>query len=604
MPPTKRSAAKDTASSDPPESKKSTRASRKKSTPVDADNDTRPNSDAVGKPVRVTTTNKTTKRKKSAAISKATTKKSQSATTKPLPNDAELIPPAGIIPSYQPSEYASPLISTNVEGARKSGRIIFQTEKGRQYYAPSDDDDDEDVMKTAKSTKGAVPPSNLKRDESNDGDDDDDDTALPNQSRMGDTRTLQSIPKLPTINEKVSAVVMLGGEGDKFLGSLLDGGKEVVEMDAMKGGKDMAREHSTSPATYSSSQFASDVEARKGGKVVAQEDAQEDAKLPATSSFSAIGTQDAVVSMPLIDDGLFASDDFMAAIGQEVPTRKKTSEYATIGLSKTRISKSGVMAPVKPNYDGMSPGTKSVAMKAHSKKLKGFRDLLLRERRKECEGRAINWDKIQYDGDNFPNLRTMDMVKLRRLQAGDNFIDKHVVQLRIAEEANLRGIKIRWLISNNSRMVVKGENFEVIANLNDKRGWVVKIAAVRSGDDGVGDLDDVVDTDSEYEDNGDDDDSIGEDDDDGDDGNGEDDFIMDDDGVCGEVKVKAKAPKLRSPLSSSWIVPLIKTVITVKPNTSNKDLRHLLQFHCRTYALTRALLQKARDMAKLQVFGR
>ena len=104
--------------------------------------------------------------------------------------------------------------------------------------------------------------------------------------------------------------------------------------------------------------------------------------------------------MPLIDDGLFASDDFLAAIGQEVPTRNKTSEYATIGLSKTRISKSGKMAPVKPNYDGMSPGTKSVAMKAHSKELKGFRDLLLRERRKDCGGRAINWDRIQYTGDN------------------------------------------------------------------------------------------------------------------------------------------------------------------------------------------------------------
>ena len=150
---------------------------------------------------------------------------------------------------------------------------------------------------------------------------------------------------------------------------------------------------------------------------------------------------------------------------------------------------------------------------------------------------------------------------------------------------------------------MRGEKFKVIANLNDKRGWVVKIAAVCSGNDGVGDLDDVVDTDSEYEDNGDDDNSIGEDNDDGDDGNSEGDFIIDDDGKGVEEQVKAKAPKLRSPLSSSWIVPIIKTVITAKPNTSNKDLRHLLQFHCWRYALTRAVLQKARDMTKLQVFG-
>ncbi len=42
-----------------------------------------------------------------------------------------------------------------------------------------------------------------------------------------------------------------------------------------------------------------------------------------------------------------------------------------------------------------------------------------------------------------------------------------------------------------------------------------------------------------------------------------------DDGDNDEKKKKEKPKPLRTPLSSDWIVPLIKEVITVKPNTSN-----------------------------------
>lgn len=74
--------------------------------------------------------------------SKTTTTKSQQHATK---NDS--IEPAGIVPSYRPSEWASPMISTNIKGARKSGRIIVQTEKGRKYYADSDNEEEEKISK-------------------------------------------------------------------------------------------------------------------------------------------------------------------------------------------------------------------------------------------------------------------------------------------------------------------------------------------------------------------------------------------------------------------------------------------------------------------------
>ncbi len=84
-----------------------------------------------------------------------------------------------------------------------------------------------------------------------------------------------------------------------------------------------------------------------------------------------------------------------------------------------------------------------------------------------------------------------------------------------------------------------------------------------------------------------------------------------DDGGAGDEKKSSKKKKKKkkkerkphTPLSSDWIVPLIKDVISVKPNSSNADLHHILRSYCRKYALTRGLLQKARDKARLEIFG-
>ncbi len=239
-------------------------------------------------------------------------------------------------------------------------------------------------------------------------------------------------------------------------------------------------------------------------------------------------------------------------------------------------------------------------------------DALLKDRRKAAGGRAVRWTEIEYSGDNTPTLRTMDLVQASRLHAGHNIIDKEYVKLRIAEEAMLRGIDVRWKTSTNSHMVVVGDRFFVSANLNEKEGWIVKEANVRSGDDGVGDLDEVPD-DNYYKDDCDDDekknDNEGDDneddleDDDDDDAKDHEDDVADDGKKSSKKKKKKKKPMVRTPLASDWIVPLIKDVISVKPNTSNADLRHILRSHCRKYSLTRGLLQKARDKAKLEIFG-
>ena len=213
---------------------------------------------------------------------------------------------------------------------------------------------------------------------------------------------------------------------------------------------------------------------------------------------------------------------------------------------------------------------------AYQRDRKAETDSALKARRGAC-GRAIQWAQIEYTGDNTTTLRPRDLVQARRLKAGDNLMDKEYVKLRIAEEAKLRGINIKWTASTKSRVVATGDKFDVTANLNETHGWVIKEANIRSGDNGVGDLEEV---------NNDDDDDEDEDEEED-----------------GDVDDETSKRIVRTPLTSDWIVPLIKKAITVKPNIFNSDLRHILRPYCRKYALTRGLLQKARDKARLENFG-
>jgi hypothetical protein len=516
----------------------------------DNGNDIVPTSDVVATVTTDPKANKTKKRKPSAVVRDATTQKSSHAKKDQ--------PSTGTDPTYRPSEYASPMISTNIEGTRKSVRIITQTERGKKFYGDSDDEDEPKPNPKPSRTKKRVT------------------TNVDNvQVTKGGKPTADDQTKSRAATTDVDNVQP--AKGGTYL---LDNSKGREKGDNMD--KPTA-DYQTKKGV--ATKDVDNVQPAKGGKYLG----------PPTKRGKSIYVLDNVDNvldnkmppLPSLNEGLFASDEFLSAIGQGRESRNanKNNAYANVGVTKNSQSDRTKM----PNYDDMSPNTKLAAKHEHSKGRKADWDAQNRARRKECGGRAFNWDTITYTGDNVAGLRTMDIVKEKRLKAGDNFIDKSVLQLRIAEEANLRGIKIKWTTSTNSRVVVDGDFFHVFANLNETRGWVIKKAAVHSGDEGVGNLDEVVDTDSEYEDNGDDDDSH----DDGDD---------DHDGQASRV-VSGQHRKLRSPFSSVWLVPLIKSVITAKPNRSNSDLRHLIHYHCRTYALTRSLLQRARTQAKLEVFG-
>ncbi len=564
--------------------------------PSDGDNDNGndivPTSDIVATVMTDPKADKTKKRKPSAVVRDATTQKRSCAKKEQ---------PTGTVPTYRPSEYASPMISTNIEGTRKSGRIITQTERGKKFYADSDDEDEpkahpkpsrskKRVTRTnvdnVQVTKGGKPTADeQKKSRATTTDVDDVQPAKGGNYLLDNLKGREkgeNMDKKPTAEDQTKKGAatkdvdnVQAAKGGNYAPPT-KGGMSIYVLDNVdNANKGAATKHvdNVQPAkggNYLLDNVLDNAPPNKGGKsiyVLDNVDNVLDKKMP---------------PLPSCTEGLFASDDFLSAIGFEQAQEPKNNEYANVGITKNSES-SYRTKKAMPNYDDMSPNTKLAAKHEHSKGRKAEWDAQNRARRKECGGRAINWDKITYTGVNTPYLRTMDIVKEKRLKAGVNLIDKSVLQLRIAEEANLRGIKIKWTTSTNSRVVVDGDFFHVVANLNETRGWVIKKAAVRSGDEGVGDLDEFVDTDSEYEDDDvDDDDSH-------------------DDGA-GRV-VSGQHRKLRSPITSVWLVPLIKSLITVKPNTSNSDLRHLLRCHCRMYALTRSVLQRARDQAKLEVFG-
>jgi hypothetical protein len=59
----------------------------------------------------------------------------------------------------------------------------------------------------------------------------------------------------------------------------------------------------------------------------------------------------------------------------------------------------------------------------------------------------------------------------------------------------------------------------------------------------------------------------------------------------------------RTPFIAAWLVPLIRPTITNAPMTSNANLKDVLKLYANDYALTKSILQNARTMARVAVFG-
>ena len=89
--------------------------------------------------------------------------------------------------------------------------------------------------------------------------------------------------------------------------------------------------------------------------------------------------------------------------------------------------------PVEPNYAGMTVAAANMAQEQYVKERKHYTDRQRHLRMKQTEG-VIDSD-IVYHGDQSKKLRMMKDVTAKRTNLDDNFISKHIVSLRFAEEA-------------------------------------------------------------------------------------------------------------------------------------------------------------------------
>jgi hypothetical protein len=215
--------------------------------------------------------------------------------------------------------------------------------------------------------------------------------------------------------------------------------------------------------------------------------------------------------------------------------------------------------PVKPDTTNMTEEESTEALREYAKEWKAYTEKQRSKRRKKGNLLA----SVVFSGDDSPSLRLESTVENQRLIVGDSFADKVILRMRVMEEANLRGISVKTVRSDNYTLKVKGEQFFVLASYSKKKGWVVKHAMVRENNP-LPKLD----------------------------VSGLEDADHDDD--------KALP---RTPFTSKWLVPLIHAAVEEKPNITNGDLCHILLPYGKPYALTRAVLQEARKLARSELFG-
>ena len=188
-------------------------------------------------------------------------------------------------------------------------------------------------------------------------------------------------------------------------------------------------------------------------------------------------------------------------------------------------------------------------------------DVVMRKRYTDTlRTKRLKENNEEYEPESFsgclaPLLRPMADVQNVRLDVDHNFPDKEMLLMRVAEEANLRGVDVYCARSDLRDYACTGSKFCVKANHTEQHGWLVSVANVRESDE----------------------------------------FGPEDCGTGG-------TEKLSSPFRTRWIVPLILPIIFESPAISNKNLRAALSLYGKEHALTDSILQEARTHAKAHLF--
>ena len=272
--------------------------------------------------------------------------------------------------------------------------------------------------------------------------------------------------------------------------------------------------------------------------------------------------------------------------------------------------------PPKPNTNGMTEAEAFNHIKNWEMEWKRTKDKARRVASNAAnKGEGSIASSTTFTGVCDLTLRTMSEVEQYPLSIGHSFPTKDRVLLRIAEEANLFGVRIKIKCSNSHQIHVYGVNddFSVRANYGDTHHrWTVTKSNVRIGrtlyspatnpnpttakdqTDGVtpppepeGDMAGIFDGEGDA------------------DGQNNDAINVDADQNTEDDKnsKKQKKVRLKSPIKSRWLVPIVKAEVSLRPNIPNKELKALLKDYVKDMFLTSSLLQQTRTAIRKQVFG-
>ncbi len=133
-----------------------------------------------------------------------------------------------------------------------------------------------------------------------------------------------------------------------------------------------------------------------------------------------------------------------------------------------------------------------------------------------------------------------------------------MLQICIAEEANLHLIKVKTNRSDSNNLIVAGRDFYVCATYSVQCGWQVSKACCREGDD----FSIIPQNHRVFEEKG-----------------------------------------LQAPFKSKWVGHVLWNAIEETPGLPYQMMREILKSHFNEYVLTNNVLQEACDTAKGDLFG-
>ncbi len=263
-------------------------------------------------------------------------------------------------------------------------------------------------------------------------------------------------------------------------------------------------------------------------------------------------------------DGLLYSDDdeYLNNVDEDEYEENNFSSFPQInGVSHNHCILGG---PQQPDTSKMTLHEEELAFDKYQKKRKAYTDKKQLEMAKQLAEANITTSPqrghmISYSGDQTPSIWLMMVVEAHPLVASQTFQHKETLQIRTAEEANLRNIKVKIVWSSHVTYIVGGYNFYVATGYQIQTGWLVRVACCRKGDDVL-----RIPPSAHY---------------------------FDERQLC-------------NPFHGKWVGYLLCGTIKDCPSVTYCVMSEVIQDYVNPYVVTNNILQDARNHAKADLFGK